>query len=125
MKAALGVLFISILFLLAMIGALNGHLAHGNPVILPISDLLLESPQNKTYAQNFVQVSLSYSIPNEPVNDHSSMQTSVSYLLDGLSVPVSEYQLASNKLPSSIAYSINFQIGDLPDGSHTLLVGHS
>lgn len=107
---------------------LIANLAQANPTIVPISDLLLESPQNKNYVQNFVQVRLSYSILDEPVNDHSAMQTSVSYVLDGLesvsvsNYTVSNYRFVSNKLPNSISYLISFQITNLPKGSHTLSV---
>lgn len=122
-RTALALTIILALLFSAMAGTLMVNLAQANPVVVPISDLSLESPQNKNYVQNFVQVSFSYSILDEPVNDHSSMQTSVSYVLDGFeSVSVSNYKIVSNKLPNSISYLVNFQIRDLPNGSHTLFV---
>ena len=97
--------------------------AKANPVVVPISDLSLNHLQNKTYTQNFIQISFNYSIIDEPFKDHESMQTSVSYVLDGLeSVLVSNYRLTSEKLPNSTLYSVYFQIHDLSDGSHTLFV---
>ncbi len=121
-KALASTLILASLFS-AMAGILNVNLAQANPIVVPIDDLSLQSPRNTNYKQNFVQVSCSYSILDEPVNDHSSMQTSVSYVLDGLErVSVSNYKISSNKLPNSISYSVSFQIRDLANGSHTLSV---
>lgn len=122
-RKAFALTLMLVLLFSAMVGTLVVNLAQANPVVVPIDDLSLESPQNKNYVQNFVQVSCSYSILDEPVNDHSSMQTSVSYVLDGLeSVSVSNYEIISNKLPNSISYLVRFEITDLPNGSHTLSV---
>jgi len=122
-RTSIALTLIFALLFSATAGTLIVNLAQANPVVVPIDDLSLGSPQNKNYVQNYIQVSCSYSILDEPVNDHSSMQTSVSYILDGLeSESVSNYEIISNKLPNSISYLVRFKITDLPNGSHTLFV---